>query len=478
MLSYNNKYFLYKWSFMRYLLSLFFFTASIFGFNYHLTPYNIADNVYCYFGLGDEPNKINGGNIVNSCYVEIKDGYVVIDSGPSYSYAQQAYMLMQQKKRLPVKYVINTSTDDVHILGNGFYKEQGATILAPKGYDAQRKTIIDNLISEDAFINTHLIPADRSIVKDTTIKCCSMKITIDKIIEDDDNYLTVFIPSRNVLFAGDMIYNNRIPALKKGRSLIKWLKALKEIERQSWERVISAHGVKSRYAALRNTQSYLTILKERVMESIQHGLSKEETIQQVELLPFIEERLYDVWHKKNVANAYDELYPLYLKEQSALPLAPQATQQSKKTKTDTPKHNKPKKETQPHPKPKKHHYEPNIRYYSYHQALKKAQREKRIVLLKVRSDNCPFCDKLDGLLKHDNQIKRLINKHYIMVQMNSSRDELPLNIHVAVTPSLAFIRPNNPKVEMLISGIESRQELINVLKEGIEDGKRGGYLKP
>ncbi len=453
---------------MRYIISLFFFTVSIFGFNYHLKPYPIADNVYCYFGLGKEANEINGGNIVNSCYVEIKDGYVVIDSGPSYGYAQQAYTLMQKQKRLPVKYVINTSTDDVHILGNGFYKEQGATILSPKGYDEQRKATLSEKITPDAFINTRIIPSDRSIIKDTTIKCCSMKITIDKIIEDDDNYLTVFIPSRNVLFAGDMIYNNRIPALKKGRSLVKWLKALKEIERSSWERVISAHGVKSRYSALRNTQSYLTILKERVEEAIQNGLSKESAVREIQLLPFIEESLYTKWHKKNVAVAYDELSKSVKKKETAKVITKKAVEK---------KHQKIEEVKAKKVVKTKRTYEPNIRYHSLSQAFKQAKREKKILLLKIRSDNCPFCDELDNTLKHNNQVKRMINQNYIMVQKNNSRDQLPLNIHVGVTPSLAFIRPDNQKVEMLISGIESLGELITVLKEGIKDGKENGYLK-
>ena len=448
---------------MRYILSLFFLTVSIFGFNYHLKPYPIADNVYCFFGLGTEANEINGGNIVNSCYVEIKDGYVVIDSGPTYSYAQQAYNLMQVQKRLPVKYVINTSSDDTHILGNGFYKEQGATILAPKGYDAERKPLLSEKITADAFINTRIIPPDRRITKDTTIRCCSMRITIDRIIKSDDNYLTVFIPSRNVLFAGDMIYNNRIPALKKGRSLIKWLKALKKIEKQSWERVISAHGIKSRYSALRNTQSYLTLLKERVEEAIQNGMDKQSAVREIQLLSFIDDSLYNKWHKKNVAVAYDELSKI----------VPQ------KVVTPTPKPKKKVKAktiTKPKPKAQKK-YEPNIRYYGFSQAIKKAKQEKKIVLLKVRSDNCPFCDELDQTLKHNNQVKRLINKHYVMVQMNNSRDHLPLGIHVGVTPSLAFIRPDQQKVEMIIPGIEALGELINVLKEGIKDGKAQGYLK-
>jgi len=124
---------------MRYILSLYLFTISLFGFNYHLKPYSISEGVECFFGLASTVNKINGGNIINTCFVETDDGFVVIDSGPTYSYAQQAYTIMQKMSKMPVKYVINTSTDEVHILGNGFYKERGAILIGPKDYNKRKK---------------------------------------------------------------------------------------------------------------------------------------------------------------------------------------------------------------------------------------------------------------------------------------------------------------------------------------------------
>ncbi|HHH18971.1 MAG TPA: hypothetical protein ENK86_00450 [Campylobacterales bacterium] len=123
---------------MRYLLSLILLTLSLFGFDYHLKSYTMAEGVECFFGLSSKVNEINGGNIVNSCYIQTDEGYVVIDSGPTYSYARQAFQFIEANSSLPVKFVINTSSDEVHILGNGFYQERGAQLLGPLSYKAHQ----------------------------------------------------------------------------------------------------------------------------------------------------------------------------------------------------------------------------------------------------------------------------------------------------------------------------------------------------
>jgi glyoxylase-like metal-dependent hydrolase (beta-lactamase superfamily II) len=292
---------------MRIIITLYLLTNSLFSFDYHLKPYTMAENVVCFFGLGAEANQNNGGNIVNSCYAELKDGYVVIDSGPTYSYAQQAYQIMQKRKRLPVRYVVNTSIDDTHILGNSFYKEQGAILIGPKSYDEFRDIKLDQKISSDAFINTRVIPLDRKITKDTKIECCTMRMNINKILDKNDNYLTVSIPDRKLILVGDIIYNNRIPHLKNNRSLLRWIDAIEKIEKSSWDTIISAHGVKTKRNAITSTKSYLLELRDAVMKSIKNGKSRDETINSVKMVSFQDEKLYDKLHRENVENAYNEL---------------------------------------------------------------------------------------------------------------------------------------------------------------------------
>jgi len=381
----------------------------------------------------------------------------VIDSGPTYSYAQQAYTIMQKMSKMPVKYVINTSTDEVHILGNGFYKERGAILIGPKDYNKRKKISLKKKITSDAFINTRLTPLNKIVTKDYTLTVGNEDIKIQRIIKDSNRFLTVYIPKKKIFFAGDMIYNNRILLLKNHRSVLKWIKAIRVIEATPWKRIVSSYGIKTKLSALKNTKSYLTLLRDEVINSIKEGMNKRECIKNIKMKSFQDDRLYNLLHKKNIANAYDEFKPIVKKSKKKEPKKVIKTKKIEKKIAE--------KKVSP------------IYYHSFSAAIRMAKQSKKIVLIKIRSDNCPYCDELDRVLKRNSQIKQLINQNYKMVQLNNSRDYIPLNIRVGATPTLAFVRPDTQKVMMVTSGIESIGEIITILKEAVRDGHVHGYLK-
>ncbi len=471
---------------MQFFIILFIFTVYGFGFDYHLKSYSVSKDVECFFGLPSSITKNNGGNMVNTCYVETNEGYVVIDSGPTYSYAQQAYTLMQIKKKLPVRYVINTSWDEAHILGNGFYKEQGAILLGPKRYktyfeEPNKDLLMEKEISKDAFLNTRLTPLDSYLESDSEIILGHLSLSI-KYFKDDE-YLVVYIPKREILFAGDMLFNDRITPLTRNRSLLVWEKELKELKAIPWKYVVSGHGIKTRRSALKNTQSYLSLLKSEVQESIQNGDSKELTIEKVTMDAFNEDRLYSLWQTFNVASAYDELKVLHsdnkIKQSKIMPLV--IKKEPIKSEKVLPKKVLLKESIVKKELPKKEVKTtsiPNIHYSTFGVALREAKVNKKIVLIKVHSNDCPYCDKLDKILATNRQVKELISKYYEMVEINNSYEFVPLNVMISTTPSFVFVRPRDKKVLMIVPGIQALGDLVEILKEGIEDGHNGGYLKP
>jgi hypothetical protein len=234
---------------------------------------------------------------------------------------------------------------------------------------------------------------------------------------------------------------------------------------------------------MKNTKSYLTILRDTITQKIERGESKESILESTKMFSFMEDALYTECHRDNVSFAYDELSQKVSKIESRTPILEISSKEiesknvvlpSKITKIEVivPKAFQKKSL----PKSVKKNREPNIHYYTFHQAVKKAKANKKILLIKVRSDNCPFCDELDTVLRKNNEVKRLINKNFVMVTMNNSRDELPLNINIGLTPSLVFVRADTQEVKMIIPGIEALGELVDTLKEGIVDGHREGYL--
>ncbi|HHB94134.1 MAG TPA: MBL fold metallo-hydrolase [Campylobacterales bacterium] len=245
---------------MRYLVTFFLVTFYSFGFDYHLEPYSVTDGISCMFGLHGKATKSNGGRVVNTCYIETSKGYVVIDSGPTYSYAQQAYSAMQKRKPLPVKYVINTSAQEVNILGSGFYKNMGAKIISPTSYKSMlkhKKLQIATKISADAFSKSKLVASNGYINRYKKLSIGGVDIIIRNLEKGSSRNLIVSVPKFKTLFAGNYIYNQTKLSLGEHKSFLSWNRAIKKIESMKWNYIISSHGTKIKRNALNSTKSYL-----------------------------------------------------------------------------------------------------------------------------------------------------------------------------------------------------------------------------
>ncbi len=489
MLLYSLRIIFFNRNIMRYFMSFLFLSLSLYGFNYHLKPYRISEGIYCFFGLPSQVSHINGGNMVNSCYIDTGEAYVVIDSGPTYAYAQEAYEVMKKRKKLPVAYVINTSWDEVHVLGNEFYRELGAKLIGPKDYkkyiENKETLFLERKLSKDAFLNTRVVPLDYYLEEDKVLNFKDISIEI-KSIENDKNHLYVYIEEKDIVFAGDLIFNNRIVPLQNSRSLLRWLEALEELTALKWSDIISSHGYMTRRSALKNTKSYLFLLKSEVLQSIKEGKSRQETIEEVKLLSFVEDRFYEVWHHKNVGNAYDELKSYWESEQqvskeSTLVSEVQkelnkiASQEQVILKKPIEKVKKISKESQVKKKISKDH---SVKYRNFSDAINRAKRKNKIVLVKVRSTICKYCDQLERVIAKNSKVKQILNRYFEVVKINIDSDLVPLDIVVRSTPTLIFIEPSTKKVLMKLAGIRALGELLEVLNEAVDDGYRGGYLKP
>jgi len=455
-------------SLQRYVPIFLLLSFNLYGFDYHLKPYKISDGIHCFFGLPSQVTHSNGGNMVNSCYIETTEGYIVIDSGPTYSYAQDAYRLMEKKRKLPVKYVINTSSDEVHILGNEFYKEQGAIIFGPEGYKSQLKVKkslhLKTLLDEDVLEHTRIVPINRYISNEETLMLGNTKLYI-KLAKGDNAHLYAYLKEKKIVFAGDMIFNNRMVSLKENRSLLLWEKELAKLEKLDWVDIVSAHGYMTRRSALKHTKTYLSLLKQEIYSAIKKGESKEKILKTVTLPSFSKDRLYSFWHKKNVLNAYKELKEVSSKstkftKSNLSQIKTSITAKKREEKNiDVSSNN-------------------TLQYRNFSEAIKYAKANKKIVLIKVRSTTCKYCDQLDNVIATNNQVRSILDKYFEIVKLDADSETIPLNETVQSTPTLIFVQPSNKKVLMKLPGIRAIGELLEVLNEAVKDGHKGAYLKP
>ena len=288
-------------------------TASAKPFDYKLKPKKVTDNVWCFFGAIEKPTKENAGNMANNCYIKTNDGYLVMDTGPSYQFALQAYDAMQKIEELPVKYVVNSHEHDDHWLGNDFYKKKfGATLIGPdsinKNYKDGDKTRMYNVLPQNAIEGTHIIKLDKVPTEPYTLTFGGEEFRIIpmdvKAHTGDDVF--IYMPKRKVLFSGDLVMNGRITSGRHG-SVLGQLKALAMMQKLDWKVLVPGHGFITDAKAMDEASLYFKLTKERILKAIDEGVDATEINEVVKLIEFKDKAMYDILNAHNVGFAFEEL---------------------------------------------------------------------------------------------------------------------------------------------------------------------------
>ena len=284
----------------------------VFGFEYNLKPVKVTENVYCFFGKLETISKKNAGNMVNSCFVQTKEGFVVIDSGPTFSYAEQAYNQMQKIAKLPVKYVIVTHDHDDHWQGNSFYKSKGALLIGPRTYEqnvvAGMQTRIGTILGKELLGKTSIVKLDTVVDNNLTIGLGEKSFQIKQLepIAHTKGDLIVYVPQIKALFAGDLLFSGRLTSLRDG-SLLGSIEALNKIEDYHATYIIGGHGENVSLEGEKAFKAYLLAIKNGVKKALDNDIGLEQVTKVLTLPLYKEWKLYSELHGRNILDAYREL---------------------------------------------------------------------------------------------------------------------------------------------------------------------------
>ena len=297
---------------MKIFISILLILSSVFGFEYHLNPKRVAKNIYCFFGKAENISKQNAGNIVNTCFIQTKAGFVVIDSGPTYAYASQAYAQMQKISKLPVKYVIVTHDHDDHWQGNSFYKSKGTLLIGPRTYEQNvivgMETRMQRILGKALYGQTKIVPLDTIVDDNLTLTVGKDTFEIKQLtsIAHTKGDLVIYLKKQNVLFAGDLVFNDRITSLRDG-SILGSLDTLKKIDAYHAKVIVGGHGYRTDANATQSLKAYLSQMKKEILDAQDNDIGMEEINKKVTMPNFRHMKLYNVLHKRNVLDAYKEL---------------------------------------------------------------------------------------------------------------------------------------------------------------------------
>lgn len=293
------------------LLLISFFATKSFSFNLE----EVADKIYVHFGLQEDANKINKGDISNIGFIVGDKSILVIDTGGTPSIGEALYKKINDISDLPISYVVITHSHPDHYFGTNVFINESADII---GHSKLQRSLDANF---EFYKNLQLVNTRDQSVKEfknfkiTKIVNVDKKLTIDlgnRIVEikawpsgHTDNDLSIFDKKTRTLWT-ENIFIKRTPSIRA--SVKGWKKNLEETSKMDVNLIIPGHGpVKKKNEALRPMLSYFNRLIENTRKFHKNNLSLSKAIENFPSKNLENWLLYNIYHPSNVTKVYTEL---------------------------------------------------------------------------------------------------------------------------------------------------------------------------
>ena len=274
----------------------------------------VADGVHVYAGPHEEASLPNLGAVGNAGVVIGRDSVAVIDTGGSPEFGRKLRAGIEALTDLPVAWIITTHAHPDHFFGHAAFDEDGtsfaghrklARALATRGpfyFDAFERLV------GPAFEGARIVTPSMEVSDEARIDLGDRVLVLNAWrTAHTDNDLTVLDLRTGTLFAGDLVFVDRLPVVDG--SLKGWLDVISELRGVPAARVVPGHGPASVAwpQALDAQERYLRALLRDVRREVAAGSRIESAIGRVAA----EERdrwvAFDANHPRNVTASFTEL---------------------------------------------------------------------------------------------------------------------------------------------------------------------------
>ena len=277
----------------------------------------VVDNVYAIVGPITGRTAENDALNNNLGFVVTDDGVVLIDSGASRLGAEQIDAAIDAVTDKPVTHVINTGSQDHRWLGNGYFTDQGAEIVALKRTVETQKEFADQHVARleevlgERFAGTEPMQAAEPI--DADRKALEIGGTTFELIWFDDAHfpgdIVVWLPEQETVFTGDMVYVDRMLGIHPWSDVLSWRQAFHEMETLEAKHVVPGHGQVTDMAQARaEAGDYLDFLVTEIRTAVDNFEGLQATVEQLsDAPPFKHLEHFDNWHRTNISRAYTQI---------------------------------------------------------------------------------------------------------------------------------------------------------------------------
>lgn len=295
------------------VLMIFVSFPSLAEIDYRLKPSQVSENVYAIVGPLGQRSRDNAGLNANYGFVVTKDGVILIDSGPS---AYAAALIEKAVKTItskPIRWVLNTGSQDHRWLGNDYFAQKGAQIQAMSGTVLTQKAFANQQLNNlKSFIGDQLVgtvPRYASAPHTGTDVVIKIDGVLLRWLQTNAHYpgdTMIYLPEQSVVFTGDLVYVDRVLGVLPQSNVRQADKAFKQLVTLNPTFIVPGHGrVTNLLQAQKETGDYYTYLISNVGTAAQNMDSMTDTLDQFERpAQFLHLENFKELHRANMNRVY------------------------------------------------------------------------------------------------------------------------------------------------------------------------------
>jgi len=275
----------------------------------------VVANVYAIVGPLGQRSADNDGLNANYGFVVTPTGVILIDSGASRLGAQKIEAAIGTVTKQPVRWVINTGSQDHRWLGNDHFAARGADVIALARTAAMQAELgaqqLDNL---ERFLGARLagtrpLPAPKRLAGATaTLELGGETLQLAYTDAHFPGDAWVWLPKRRVVFGGDLVYVDRLLGVMPLSSVTRGQHAFRAMAALNPARIVPGHGrVCDLAQAQRETGDYYDFLADVVGAAAREMEPMDATLDRYADLPaFRRLQNYGDLHRANMNRAFIE----------------------------------------------------------------------------------------------------------------------------------------------------------------------------
>lgn len=279
-------------------------------------PVKVAEDVYSAIGQLKFYTYENAGHNNNLSFVIGEQSVLVVNGSSTYLLAKALHDEIKKLTDKPVKYVVDENGQSHAALGNNYWREQGAMVIAHvdaeeeiqehgfRGLEMLRETL------KERIEGTELTEIDQTFEESMTLDLGGITAELLHLgPAHSKGDISVVIPERNVMIAGDIAFHQRMLPVFPETNTAEWIETwVNEFTPLAKDMIIvPGHGEPTNFAEVdQYTRGYLEYVRGKIGELIDEGGTLDDAYK-IDQTPYLHLETADELAGKNAGRIFEAM---------------------------------------------------------------------------------------------------------------------------------------------------------------------------